>query len=282
MIDKYKGFIDFKNLRLYLNQISKFPTLSQDDEKKLGVRIQKGDKKALKELIESNLRFVVSYVKKYKGMGIGMFDLINEGNLGLIEAAKRFDPNRNVKFISYAVWWIRQAIIHALTRYSRAYHLPQKLSDKISDMKRKVAGLKTELGREPTREEIAKRMGIEKDEVEDLEILDGKDVSLSDKYFEEGVEMEDRIQDDLRPSVEYQIIKSSIQQQIREMLGELDDKEASVIKLRFGLDDDEARTLQEIGDMLNLSRERIRQIEQKAMRKLARSRRLQQLRGYLN
>jgi len=282
MKDKYRGFIDFKNLRLYLNQISKFPALSQEDEKRLGARIQKGDKKALKELIESNLRFVVSYVKKYKGMGIGMFDLINEGNLGLIEAAKRFDPSRNVKFISYAVWWIRQAIIHALTRHSRAYHIPQKLSDKISDMKRKVAGLKTELGREPTREEIAKRMGIVEDEVEDLEILDGKDVSLSDRYFEEGVEMEDRIQDDLRPSVEYQIIKNSIQQQIRDMLDELDDKEANVIKLRFGLDDDEARTLQEIGDMLNLSRERIRQIEQKAMRKLARSRRLQQLRGYLN
>ncbi|NIO49695.1 MAG: sigma-70 family RNA polymerase sigma factor [Candidatus Aminicenantes bacterium] len=282
MRDKYKGFIDFKNLRLYLNQISKFPTLSQEDEKRLGNRIQKGDKKALKELIEANLRFVVSYVKKYKGMGIGMFDLINEGNLGLIEAAKRFDPSRNVKFISYAVWWIRQAIIHALTRYSRAYHLPQKLSDKISDMKRKVAELKTELGREPTREEIAKRMGIPKDEVEDLEILDGKNVSLSDKYFEEGVEMEDRIKDDLTPSVEYQIIKNSIQQQIREMLGELDDKEANVIRLRFGLDDDKNRTLQEIGDMLNLSRERIRQIEQKAMRKLARSRRLQQLRGYLN
>jgi RNA polymerase primary sigma factor len=282
MRSKYKNFIDFKSLRLYMNQISKFPTLTQEDEKRLGKRIQKGDSKALKGLIESNLRFVVSYVKKYKGMGIGMFDLINEGNLGLIEAAKRFDPDRNVKFISYAVWWIRQAIIHALTRYSRAYHLPQKLSAKISDMKRKAAGLKTELSREPTRDEIAKKMGIDKDEVEDLEILDGRDVSLSDKYYEEGVEIEDRIQDDLTPSVEYQIIKNSIQQQIREMLGELDDKESNVIKLRFGLDDDKARTLQEIGDMLNLSRERIRQIEQKAMRKLARSRRLQQLRGYLN
>ncbi len=282
MRDKYNGFIDFKNLRLYLNQISKFPILSQKDEKRLGNCIQKGDKNALKELIESNLRFVVSYVKKYKGMGIGMFDLINEGNLGLIEAAKRFDPSRNVKFISYAVWWIRQAIIHALTRYSRAYHLPQKLSDKISDMKRKTAELKTGLGREPTREEIAKRMDITKDEVEDLEILDGKNVSLSDKYFAEGVEMEDRIEDSLTPSVEYQIIKTSIQRQIREMLGELNEKEENVIKLRFGLDDDKARTLQEIGDMLNLSRERIRQIEQKAMRKLASSQRLQQLRGYLN
>ncbi len=282
MRGKYKEFFDFKNLRLYMNQISKFPLLTQEDEKRLGKRIQKGDNNALKELIESNLKFVVSYVKKYRGMGIGMFDLINEGNLGLIEAAKRFDPDRNVKFISYAVWWIRQAIIHALTRYSRAYHLPQKLSAKISEMKRKAAGLKTELSREPTRDEIAKKMGIDKDEVEDLEILDEKGVSLSDKYFEEGVEIEDRIQDDLAPSVEYQIIKNSIQQQIREMLGELDDKEANVIKLRFGLDDDMARTLQEIGNMLNLSRERIRQIEQKAMRKLARSRKLQQLRGYLN
>lgn len=282
MRGKYKEFFDFKNLRLYMNQISKFPALTQEDEKRLGNRIQKGDNQALQELIESNLKFVVSYVKKYRGMGIGMFDLINEGNLGLIEAAKRFDPDRNVKFISYAVWWIRQAIIHALTRYSRAYHLPQKLSAKISEMKRKVAGLKTELSREPTREETAKKMGITKNEVEDLEILDEKDVSLSDKYFEEGVEIEDRIHDDLTPSVEYQIIKNSIQQQIRGMLGELDDKEANVIKLRFGLDDDKARTLQEIGDMLNLSRERIRQIEQKAMRKLARSRRLQQLRGYLN
>lgn len=282
MRGKYKEFFDFKNLRLYMNQISKFPALTQEDEKRLGNRIQKGNNQALQELIESNLKFVVSYVKKYRGMGIGMFDLINEGNLGLIEAAKRFDPDRNVKFISYAVWWIRQAIIHALTRYSRAYHLPQKLSAKISEMKRKVAGLKTELSREPTREETAKKMGITKNEVEDLEILDEKDVSLSDKYFEEGVEIEDRIHDDLTPSVEYQIIKNSIQQQIRGMLGELDDKEANVIKLRFGLDDDKARTLQEIGDMLNLSRERIRQIEQKAMRKLARSRKLQQLRGYLN
>jgi RNA polymerase primary sigma factor len=282
MRGKYKEFIDFKNLRLYMNQISKFPSLTQEDEKRLGNSIRKGDNQALKELIESNLRFVVSYVKRYRGMGIGMFDLINEGNLGLIEAAKRFDPDRNVKFISYAVWWIRQSIIHALTRYSRAYHLPQKLSAKISDMKRKVAVLKTELSREPTREEIAKKMGIDKDEVENLEMLDGKDVSLSDKYYEEGVEIEDRIQDNLTPSVEYQIIKNSIQQQIREMLGELDKKEANVLKLRFGLEDDKARTLQEIGDMLNLSRERIRQIEQKAMRKLARSRRLQQLRGYLN
>ena len=136
-----RSYLDFKNLRNYLNQIAKYPILTQKEEKKIGKQIQNGDKDALNKLIEANLRFVVSYVKKYKGMGMGMFDLINEGNLGLIEAAKRFDPDRNVKFISYAVWWIRQAIIHALTRSSRAYHLPQKLSDKISEMKKKASKL---------------------------------------------------------------------------------------------------------------------------------------------
>ena len=282
MTNDDRSYLDFKNLRTYLSQIAKYPILTQDEEKKLGKRIQKGDKEALKKLIEANLRFVVSYMKKYKGMGMGMFDLINEGNLGLIEAAKRFDPDRNVKFISYAVWWIRQAIIHALTRSSRAYHLPQKLSDKISEMKRKQSQLKTELGRDPTREEIAKRMGIAVDEVEDLELLDEKDVSLSDTFYDEDREMGDRIEDSITPSVEYQIIKNSIQEQIRAMLKGLDEKEIYVIKSRFGLDDDKPRTLQEIGDELKLSRERVRQIEQKAMRKLARSHSLQQLRGYLN
>jgi RNA polymerase primary sigma factor len=277
-----RSYLDFRNLRTYLSQIAKYPILTQEEEKKLGKRIQKGDREALKKLIEANLRFVVSYVKKYKGMGMGMFDLINEGNLGLIEAAKRFDPNRNVKFISYAVWWIRQAIIHALTRSSRAYHVPQKLSDKISDMKRKESQLKTELGRDPTREEIAKRMSISIDEVEDLELLDEKDVSLSDTFYDEDREMGDRIEDSITPSVEYQIIKNSIQEQIRTLLKGLDEKEIYVIKSRFGLDDDKPKTLQEIGDELKLSRERVRQIEQKAMRKLARSHSLQQLRGYLN
>ena len=274
--------LDQKNLKNYLNQISKFPTISQEEEKRLGRLIQKGDKDARKKLIESNLRFVVSFVKRYQGMGIGLLDLIHEGNLGLIEAAKRFDPKRNVKFISYAVWWIRQAIIHALTQYSRIYHLPQKLSDRISDMKRKTFELKGELGRDPSREEIAKRMGLTTDEVEDLELFDEKNVSLSDKLYDESVEVEDKLKDTLAPSVEYQIVKNSIQQQIRELLEELDVKEARVLKLRFGLDDDRPRTLQEIGDMMNLTRERIRQIEQKAMRKLGRSHQLRQLKGYLN
>lgn len=278
----FRDSLDAKNLKVYFSQISKYPLLTPEQEKELGAKIQNGDKEALKKLTESNLRFVVSYVKKYRGIGLSLLDLINEGNLGLLEAARRFDPEKNVKFISYAVWWIRQAIIHALTRNARIYHIPQKLSDQISEMKRVRSQLKKELGREPNREEIAKRMNISSGNVEDMEMFGGKDISLSEKYFDEDMEVGDKIKDSLSPSVEYEIIKSSIQQQIRKFLDELDEKESLVLKLRFGLDDGRAKTLQEIGDKLHLTRERIRQIEKKAKRKLAQSQKVQQLRGYLN
>ena len=277
-----KDWMDSRNLKLYLDQIAKFPTFNDEEEKKVGERIRKGDMDAMRQLIEANLKFVVSYAKKYRGMGLSLLDLINEGNVGLIEAAKRFDPNRNVRFISYAVWWIRQAIIHALSQYSRIFNIPQKLSDQISAMKRKTAEIKADLGRDPTRAEIAKRMGIPEEDIDDLAVLSERNISLSDRIYDDGLEVEDRISDEINPFVEYQIIKSSVQHQIRRMLGELDEKEALVLKLRFGLDDDRPRTLQEIGSLLDLTRERIRQIEQKAMRKLSRSHRLQQLRGYLN
>lgn len=279
---EYQDYLESRNLRLYLEQISKFPIYSEEEEKILGERINRADKDALEKLIQANLRFVVSYVKKYQGMGLSLLDLINEGNLGLIEAAKRFDPHRNVKFISYAVWWIRQAIIHALTQSSRIYHIPQKLSDQILQKKRKTAQLKAELGKDPTREDIARSMGISVEDVEDLEMLEEREISLSDRFNEDDMQMEEKISDEINPSVEYQIIKNSIEHELREILGELEEKEALVLKSRFGLDDDQPRTLQEIGDRLHLTRERIRQIEQKAMRKLSRSHKLQQLRGYLN
>lgn len=274
--------LESRNLKHYLEQIAKFSTATEAEERALGDRIRQGDADALKRLIEANLKFVVSYVKKYRGMGLGLLDLINEGNVGLIEAAKRFDSRRGVRFISYAVWWIRQAIIHALSQYSRIYNIPQKMSDQISHKKKKTAELKAELGRDPTREEVAARMGVPVQDIEDLELLEERNVSLSDPYFDEDLEVEDRLSDEVSPSVEYQIIKSSVQQQIRQVLHELDDKEALVLSLRFGLDDDHPQTLQEIGARLGLTRERIRQIEQKAMKKLSRSHRLQQLRGYLN
>jgi len=278
---EFPSTIESRNLRKYLEEIGRFSQISEGQEKALGERIHHGDEEALRGLIEANLRFVVSYVKKYQGMGLSLLDLINEGNLGLIEAAKRFDPKRNVKFISYAVWWIRQAVIHALTQSSRITHVPQKLSDQILQKKRKAAQLKSELGHDPSREEIAAAMGLTVADVEDLEMLEEREVSLNDRFNEDDQTMEEKISD-MTPSVEYQIIKASIEQQLRDTLGELDEKEAVVLKWRFGLDDDQPLTLQEIGDKLHLTRERIRQIEQKAMRTLSRSNKLQQLRGYLN
>jgi len=278
----YRDFIDARNLKHYLEEIAKFPILTEAEEKAIGERIRQGDQEALQILVKSNLRFVVSYVKKYRGMGLSLLDLIDEGNVGLIEAARRFDPSRGVRFVSYAVWWIRQAIVHALSAYSRIFNIPQKLADQISMMKKKTAELKAELGRDPTREETARTLGISETDLDDLRILDERNLSLSDKVNDDDLEVEDRIGDASSPPVEYQIIKASVQQQIRGILGELDEKEALVLKLRFGLDDDRPLTLQEIGARLKLTRERIRQIEQKAMRKLSRSQKLQHLRGYLN
>jgi RNA polymerase primary sigma factor len=277
-----RDFVESRNIKRYLEEIAKFPALTEDDEKRLGERIRRGDREALQSLVKSNLKFVVSYVKKYRGMGLGLLDLIDEGNVGLIEAAKRFDPTKGVRFVSYAVWWIRQAIIHSLTIYSRAYAIPQKLADQISLMRKRTAELKSDLGREPNREEIARAMGLTETDIEDLELLGERNLSLSDRVNDDDLEVEDRISDATSPPVEYQIIKASVEQQIRDILGELEEKEALVLKLRFGLDDDRPRTLQEIGDRLQLTRERIRQIERKAMRKLSRSNKLQHLKGYLN
>ena len=301
MSQKYGSSIDSKNIKIYLNQIAKIMPLSADKEKELGKIIHGDDKKAQKkavdQMVRSNLKFVVAYAKKYQGMGLSLLDLVNEGNLGLIEAAKRFDPDKNVKFISYAVWWIRQSIIHSLTKNSHIYHIPQKLSVQITEMKRIQSRMNNELGRSPTREEIARRMNLKTSNIEDLEIMAAHSVSLSEKYYDEDVEYIDKIKDEHSPPVETQIIRNSVQKHIRNMLEELDEKEVNVLKLRFGFYDykikkileengktekDLPLTLQAIGDMLNLTRERIRQIEKKAMQRLAHSHRLKQLRGYLN
>lgn len=282
MKENFRDSYHSKNLKLYLKQISKFQPLSQEEEARLGRLIKKGDRKAQRKLIEANLKFVVSYVKKFQGMGLSMLDLINEGNLGLIEAARRFDYKKNVKFISYAVWWIRQAVYHSLTQNSRIYHIPQKLSDQITKMKKIKANLKKNLGRNPDRDEIARDMKISIREVEELEVLENKELSLSDQFYDDDVELSEKIEDSLLPSIEYRIIKDSVQEQIREMIKGLGEKEAFVLKLRFGIDNEEPMTLQQIGDKLDLTRERIRQIEKKAMKKLSQSHKLQQLRGYLN
>jgi RNA polymerase primary sigma factor len=271
------------SLNAYIREIAKFKPLSGEDERALGRRIQGGDQEALKRLVEANLRFVVSYTKRYRGLGLSYLDLIHEGSLGLMEAAKRFDPERNVKFISYAVWWVRQAIFHALSEHSRVFRLPQKLSGQVSKVESARDRLAAELERPPTTEELAQKTDLSEEQVQALLMASGDDVSLSAAVGDEGsMELGDTLEQESIPSAELEMIRTSFEERIQAMVGDLEEKEREVIRMRFGLDGEEPRTLQEIGEALGLSRERIRQIESKAKEKLRRSREAQGLRGYLN
>jgi RNA polymerase primary sigma factor len=271
------------SLNAYIREIAKFKPLSAEREKELGTRIRQGDAMALNELVEANLRFVVSYAKRYRGLGLSFIDLIHEGNLGLIEAAKRFDPGRNVKFISYAVWWIRQAIFHSLAEHTRVFRLPPKMSGQVSRLGTARDRLAAELERPPTTEELAKETELSVSAVEDLLRIAGEDLSLSTAVGEDGnLELGDTLEQGSVPEVEGEMIRSSFEEQIQKIVSELDEKEQEVIRMRFGLDGEEPQTLQEIGERLGLSRERIRQIESKAKEKLRRNQRAQGLRGYLN
>jgi RNA polymerase primary sigma factor len=271
------------SLNAYIREIAKFKPLPAEDEQALGRRIQQGDQEALKRLVEANLRFVVSYCKRYRGLGLSYLDLIHEGSLGLMEAAKRFDAERNVKFISYAVWWVRQAIFHALSEHARVFRLPQKLSGQVSKVEKARDVLAAELRRPPTTQEIAARTSLTEEQVEALLLASGDDVSLSAAVGEDGsMEFGDTLEQETIPSAELEMIRTSFEERIKAMVDDLDEKEAEVIRMRFGLEGEEPRTLQEIGEALGLSRERIRQIESKAKEKLRRSREVQGLRGYLN
>ena len=271
------------SLNAYIREIAKFKPLSLEDEKALGRRIQQGDEEAVQRMVEANLRFVVSYAKRYRGLGLSFLDLIHEGNLGLMEAAKRFDPERNVKFISYAVWWVRQAIFHALSEHSRVFRLPQKLSGMVSRLQNLRETMAADLLRSPTNAELAEKTELSEEQVETLLRAGGDDVSLSASVGEDGtLELGDTLEQESIPSAELELIRTSFENQIQSMVAELEPKEREVIRMRFGLDGEESRTLQEIGDELGLSRERVRQIESKAKEKLRRSREAQGLRGYLN
>ena len=272
-----------ESLKKYLKEISRLPRVTAEEERDLGRRIQKGDGVALRRLVEANLRFVVSYAKRYRGCGLSFLDLINEGNIGLIEAAKRYDPDKNVKFITYAVWWVRQAIIHALSDHSGAFRLPQKQANLLYRIGKAQASMRAELKRVPTTEELAAKVQVTTEEVTNLLQVADPIVSISAMIDEEHeFHLSDKLEQDTIPSADFVLLKNSLRGLLRAALGELDEKEERVLRLRFGLDGAEPKTLKEIGELLNLSRERIRQIEAQALEKLHRSQKCQQLRGYLN
>ena len=271
------------SLNAYIREIAKFKPLSAAEEKALATRIQQGDEDALQRLVEANLRFVVSYCKRYRGLGLSFLDLIHEGSLGLMEAARRFDPDRNVKFISYAVWWVRQAIFQALSEQHRIFRLPQKLSGQVSKVGSARNTLAQELDRAPTTAELAQKTDLTEHEVENALKVSGDDLSLSMAVGDDGtLELGDVLEQDTVPSVERELMRTSFEEQIRRIVSELDEKERHVISMRFGLDGEDPMTLQEIGEVMKLSRERVRQIESKAKEKLRRNQRASSLRGALN
>lgn len=271
------------SLNAYIREIARFKPITADEEKELARRIRSGDGEAEKRLVEHNLRFVVSYAKRYRGLGLSFLDLIHEGNVGLMEAARRFDPDRNVKFISYAVWWVRQAMLHALSEHSRILHLPQRLSGQVGKVASARNRLTSELERAPTSSELAERVDMSEEEIDAVLQAGAEDVSLSASLGEDGsLELGDTLEQDLIPSVELELVRSSLERRIRLMLDELDPKERNVLRMRFGFDGEEPMTLQEIGDRLGVTRERIRQIESRAKDRLRQSREVQGLRGYLN
>lgn len=270
-------------LKRYLGDISKLPRVTAAEEKELGKRIQDGDSEALHTLVEANLRFVVSYAKKYRGCGLSFLDLINEGNVGLIEAAKRFDPTRNVKFITYAVWWVRQAIVQALSQQGGPFRLPQKQANLLHRIGRTMNALNSTLQRRPTVGEIAEALDVEPSEVNTLLQASEGSVPLSALIDEEhDFHVIDKLEQRDFPSAGAILLSRTLRVQVRQALTELDAKERKVVLYRFGLTGEDPKTLKEIGEMMNLSRERIRQIEAQALDKLRHSTRWQQLRSCLN
>jgi RNA polymerase primary sigma factor len=273
------------SLRAYLRELRRFPPTTPEEERELGARIRATrDEDAVRRLVEGNLRFVVSYAKRYRDLGVPFLDLIHEGNLGLIEAARRFDPSRNVKFITYAVWWVRQAIFQLLAGQSRAFSVPARLSAPAARFRRDVAALASDLDRPPTPAEIADELELSKADVAALERIAGADVSLNAPIAGEDDEREllDTIEQDSVPPVEDALLRQTLVTATRRAMAELNPREREVMRLRFGIDEDGPLTLQQIGNRFRLSRERVRQIETRAREKLRRSKRLREIRASLN
>ena len=279
----YEGISVDDPVRMYLREIGKIPLLSYDKELELAKRILEGDEEAKQELAEANLRLVVSIAKKYVGRGMLFLDLIQEGNMGLIKAVEKFDYTKGFKFSTYATWWIRQAITRAIADQARTIRIPVHMVETINRLIRTSRHLLQQLGREPTPEEIAKEMDMSVEKVMEIQKIAQDPVSLETPIGEEDdSHLGDFIQDEDSPAPQDAASYTLLREQLEEVMKTLTPREAKVLRLRFGLDDGKARTLEEVGKEFEVTRERIRQIEAKALRKLRHPSRSKKLRDYMN
>jgi len=263
---------DETSLELYLKEISKNESLSAEEEARLAVHIKKGDKKALEKLIKANLRFVVSVARNYQNQGLPLGELISEGNLGLIQAAKRFDETRNFKFISYAVWWIRQAILRALADRSRITRVPLNRIGIIHKVGKTQSKLEQRFRRMPSLEEIAQELGLAESEVLEIQKIGNRYLSLDTPVqADDGSELIDLLHDENQEMPDSRLIEMSMQEGVNKILDTLNEREKRVLKLYFGVGEEMPHTLDEIGKRLHLTRERVRQIKEKAIHRLKNS-----------
>ncbi len=270
------------SLDKYLQEIGRVDLITAEDEVKLAQRIKQGDQQALEKLAKANLRFVVSVSKQYQNQGLSLPDLINEGNLGLIKAAQRFDETRGFKFISYAVWWIRQSILQALAEQSRIVRLPLNKIGAINKINKAYAALEQDLGRAPNPEEIAEKLEISVKEVKESMKNAGRHVSMDAPLIQdEDTNMYDVIRENDTPTPETELLYDSLRKEVSRAISTLTPREADVIRLYFGLDGAHPMTLEEIGEQFDLTRERVRQIKEKAIRRLKHNSRSKILKTYL-
>ena len=271
------------SVRLYLREIGKIPLLNAEEELALAQRVVSGDKNAKDQMAEANMRLVVSIAKRYVGRGLDLLDLIQEGNTGLLRAVEKFDPDKGFKFSTYATWWIRQAITRAIADQARTIRIPVHMVETINKLLRTQRRLTQELNREPTNEEIAKEMEIDIDKVEHImkikQDISSLDASIRDD--EEDSVLADFIEDEDTVSPEESATGQLLKEQVKDMLGALTEREQKILKLRFGLEDGKSHTLEEVGQEFSVTRERIRQIEAKALAKLRKHRDAKKLHDYI-
>ena len=279
---QYLDDVSDDSVRLYLREIGKIPLLSAEEEMDLARRIVEGDKKAKDKMAEANMRLVVSIAKRYSGRGLDFLDLIQEGNTGLLRAVEKFDPDKGFKFSTYATWWIRQAITRAIADQARTIRIPVHMVETINKLVREQRNLLQELGQDPTPEQIAERMDMTPDKVREILKIAQEPVSLETPIGEEDdSHLGDFIEDEVIENPVDYTTRIVLREQLDEVLDTLTDREENVLRLRFGLDDGKMRTLEDVGKVFNVTRERIRQIEAKALRKLRQPSRSKPLRDFI-